>query len=162
MTPIPDPRHPMDGLILDEESLLLFQKVQEKGTKYSSFQRLSDEDSQTVPASDSAVTLSSLGDFEYQQGPIHLELWQKYYSALQSRPILVKSMTAFVLLGLADVIAQTIEIVRNLHPNLNYFRVMRFSFFGLAGAPWTHYYYDWLDRELPPTPQPWTWTTASM
>ena len=56
--------------------------------------------------------------------------------------------------------AQTIEIIRSLPgSSFDILRLLRFGFVGLAGAPWSHYYYAWLDKVLPPTQQPWTWTT---
>ena len=100
-------------------------------------------------------------------------LWSNYYEGLEKRPLLVKSITAFVLMGLADCFAQIVERIKEdgigttsttvttgLH-NMDWLRTLRFAIFGLVGAPWTHYYYYWLDTVLPPTIEPWTWTTAS-
>ena len=40
-------------------------------------------------------------------------------------------------------------------------RIIRFATFGLVlQAPWNHYYYQFLDTAIPPTPEPWTSTTA--
>lgn len=160
MAPYPEPHRPIHDFLLDEESLLLFQDSQKRYV-------LKSQDSSSTAPTDSVSHLS-LAEEEGDEwsSSICSSLWHKYYAALQTRPLLVKSITAFVLLGSADVFAQSIEIIRDLHKDdgsdciINWYRVSRFGFFGLAGAPWTHYYYAWLDRVLPPTPQPWTWTTA--
>jgi hypothetical protein len=104
-------------------------------------------------------------------------LWNSYYESLQRHPIVVKSVTAFVLLFLADLMAQGVEHLRGLSQIHNadpimattpsttpvdWLRALRFGVFGLLGAPWTHYYYHWLDTVLPPTEQPWTFTTFGM
>merc|ERR1711865_152128 len=45
--------------------------------------------------------------------------------------------------------------------DLDVARTVRFAFFGLVlQAPWNHFYYQILDGALPPTPEPWTITTA--
>ena len=158
-------------IVFDEESLLLFK---EKYALYSQDSYLS-----STAATDTA-SASSLEDADEKYDATTatddvatddepnqcMRLWEAYYAALTKYPLLVKSLTAFILLGFADVIAQTIERIRNMYHDddiypLNLYRVARFGFFGLAGAPWTHYYYDWLDTVLPPTVNPWTWTTAS-
>jgi hypothetical protein len=161
MAPFPDRRGPLEDFLLDEESLLLFEK---SNTSYAA------DSNSTSPTGDSASVLT-LGEDEDDDDDFSSSfwwnLWQKYYHALEDRPLVVKSITALILLGLADVIAQSIEIIREIHQedpsssSINWNRVARFGFFGLAGAPWTHYYYAWLDRVLPPTREPWTWTTFS-
>mmetsp|Transcript_8117 Transcript_8117/g.19622 ORF Transcript_8117/g.19622 Transcript_8117/m.19622 type:complete len:257 (+) Transcript_8117:180-950(+) len=159
-----------DGdIVFDEESLLLFHTAREKYALYSQDSYLS-----STTATDSA-SASSIDENEekYDTTTIDndncssrcLSLWESYYAALLEYPLLVKSLTAFVLLGFADVIAQCFERIRDRNSEdaimaLNLYRVARFGFFGLAGAPWTHYYYAWLDTVLPPTQNPWTWTTA--
>jgi hypothetical protein len=160
MAPFPDRRGPLEDFLLDEESLLLFEK---SNTFYTA------DSNSTEPTGDSAssLTLDEDENDDDLSSSFWWNLWQKYYHALQDRPLIVKSITAFVLLGLADIIAQWTEIIREIHQedpsssSLNWNRVARFGFFGLAGAPWTHYYYAWLDRVLPPTQEPWTWTTFS-
>jgi hypothetical protein len=89
--------------------------------------------------------------------------WRPYYSALDRHPLLIKSITAFFVLSLGDLTGQWIEHLRStekMSSNLDWSRVSRFAFFGLLGAPWTHYYFYYLDYFLPPTPQPFTRTTA--
>jgi hypothetical protein len=45
--------------------------------------------------------------------------------------------------------------------NIDIARISRFSFFGfILQAPWNHFYYLLLDGALPPTPEPFTSTTA--
>lgn len=156
-------------IVFDEESLLLFQVAREKYGLYSQDSYLS-----STAATDTASAFS-LDEEEKDESPMEnakcsrcLSFWEAYYAALLKYPLLVKSLTAFILLGFADVIAQSIERIRNSYKDdgndeiipLNIYRVARFGFFGLAGAPWTHYYYAWLDTVLPPTQNPWTWTTA--
>lgn len=166
MAPYPDRHRPLNDFLLDEESLLLFENTNKK--------KFYTQDSSTAPTGDDSASTNTLieddDDDDLSPPPsFWWTLWKAYYNGIQERPLLVKSLTAFVLLGMADIIAQTIEIIREIHHaesgdspySLNWFRVARFGFFGLAGAPWTHYYYAWLDRVLPPTQQPWTWTTFS-
>ena len=100
-------------------------------------------------------------------------LWQWYYERLLSHPVTVKSITAFVLMILADLCAQAIEHCHR-HGSIStaaadaaaggggdvdWLRTLRFGMFGLMGGCWTHYYYYYLDSWLPPTPSPWTCTT---
>eukprot|EP00934_Nitzschia_sp_Nitz4_P005064 Nitzschia sp. Nitz4//scaffold82_size85912//3498//7449//NITZ4_005123-RA/size85912-processed-gene-0.90-mRNA-1//1//CDS//3329558781//5054//frame0 len=135
----------------DEESLSLLSNVEKQS--YATLQTCDD---------DSASTFSE-GDFFWERPPSCLmRVWLLYYSALERKPLIVKSITALLLMGLADFGAQMVEHLRQIPYDhwVNVWRMLRFSTFGLMGAPWTHYYYDWLDRTLPPTPQPWTWTTA--
>lgn len=100
-------------------------------------------------------------------------VWQSYYRKLQSHPVTVKSLTAFVLMILADLSAQAVEHCRGVHEHdgpadghdgtgtghIDWIRASRFGVFGLMGGWWTHYYYFYLDTWLPPTPKPWTCTT---
>ena len=93
-------------------------------------------------------------------------LWKRYNSALDRNPVLVKSITAFFILGSGDLCAQTFEaclgtggmddtdIIR-----IDWPRASRFAAFGLFGAPWSHYYFHYLDHFLPPTDKPFTRTT---
>jgi len=85
--------------------------------------------------------------------------WIAYTDKLERWPLLVKSITAFFLLGLADVCAQGCQhqswtTSAPMAPKMswNWMRSLRFGIFGLLGAPWSHYYFDLLDRFLPPTP----------
>lgn len=131
------------------------------------------------------------------------EAWAAYNTALEENPLLVKSITASVILGAADLTGQFVEtqIKNNFYTNLgeaaessnnvvddisltgaredesslvaatttttaattsvDWARVGRFALFGLVlQAPWNHFYYLLLDGVLPPTPDPWTATTA--
>ena len=159
-------------IVFDEESVLLIRQEEPKYVLHSQDSYLS-----STVATDSASS-SSMGDDEGEEDEEEIDaiatpkcsrclgLWEAYYSSLTQYPLLIKSLTAFVLLGFADVIAQCIELVRDSRDQdsimgFNSYRVARFGFFGLAGAPWTHFYYAWLDTVLPPTQNPWTWTTAS-
>jgi len=85
------------------------------------------------------------------------EAWDSYNAALESSPLLVKSLTASVILGSADCAGQFIEKVtadeNAEQKELDLARVFRFFIFGLVlQAPWNHFYYLFLDGQIPPTP----------
>jgi Mpv17 / PMP22 family len=91
--------------------------------------------------------------------------WAAYIDAVESHPLLTKSITAAVILGAADLTAQFVEYIRGegaLEGNAapDWPRTLRFAVMGLIGAPWSHYYFYWLDRYYPPTVEPWTKVTA--
>ena len=111
------------------------------------------------------------------------EAWSAYNEALQSNPLLVKSVTACVILGFADLAGQALEArlkkqdvsaaitaAGNIDEQLqeegeqavvDFARTARFAFFGLVlQAPWNHFYYQLLDGAIPPTVEPWTATTG--
>ena len=89
--------------------------------------------------------------------------WEIYYSALEKWPLLVKSATAFLILGGGDLCAQAIEHLcgKSLSSGsgIDCLRTLRFGIVGLLGAPWSHYYFHFLDTILPPTSDPFTKTT---
>merc|ERR1719261_2359898 len=79
--------------------------------------------------------------------------WDAYNAALDSQPLLTKSLTACLLLSGADCAAQVIE--READAGIDFARVLRFAIFGLVlQAPWNHFYYLLLDGAIPPTPDP--------
>lgn len=87
--------------------------------------------------------------------------WDSYNQALEASPLLVKSVTASVILGAADFTGQQLEKQSQPDKELDLGRVARFAFFGLVlQAPWNHFYYTLLDGALPPTPDPLTATTG--
>jgi hypothetical protein len=86
-------------------------------------------------------------------------VWNHYYGHLEKRPLFVKSVTAFFIMGCADLCAQGIDHLRGTSGAVDWPRAARFGAFGLLGAPWTHYYFYYLDKGLPPTPEPFTRTT---
>ena len=94
------------------------------------------------------------------------DLWSSYLSALEAEPLLVKSLTAGVILGAADLSGQAIQQARAASSTtssggVDVARFLRFAFFGLAlQAPWNHFYYLFLDGALPPTEDPFTTTTG--
>ncbi|KAG7339491.1 Mpv17 / PMP22 family protein [Nitzschia inconspicua] len=93
------------------------------------------------------------------------EAWTSYNNALESNPLLVKSLTAGVILGAADLAGQVIQDVTSqketVRRDIDVGRTARFALFGLVlQAPWNHFYYQILDGAIPPTPEPWTATTA--
>lgn len=76
---------------------------------------------------------------------------ESYNQALESSPLLTKSITAGIILGLADFTGQKIEKNEKLNPE----RILRFVVLGLAlQAPWNHFYYQLLDSTIPPTSDP--------
>mmetsp|Transcript_38094 Transcript_38094/g.88646 ORF Transcript_38094/g.88646 Transcript_38094/m.88646 type:complete len:224 (-) Transcript_38094:940-1611(-) len=97
------------------------------------------------------------------------ELWNSYNAALETDPLLIKSVTAGVILGAADFTGQLLEDklisssidADSVDTEIDYGRVARFAFFGIVlQAPWNHYYYLALDAALPPTPDPLSATTG--
>jgi hypothetical protein len=173
------PMQPHHNDIVDEESLHLLVANISSGDykpqhRYCSFDdtlstsiissscdgELSDEDIPTTPTEANAPSLC------------YTKLWNAYSNKLEEYPLLVKSITALILMLLADLLAQGVENLRGIslqrhHDGadavillpVNWLRTLRFGVFGVLGAPWTHYYYYWLDTILPPTQYPWTWTT---
>lgn len=104
------------------------------------------------------------------------ELWNSYLDALESNPLLVKSITAGVILGAADLSGQAIQQATSAKEiaatedmmtstvggggGVDIARFVRFAFFGfILQAPWNHFYYLLLDGALPPTVDPFTSTT---
>ena len=61
-------------------------------------------------------------------------LWESYNVALERNPLLVKSLTAGVILGLADFAGQALENVQSEGNNraIDFARAARFSVFGLV------------------------------
>ena len=136
------------------------------------FSSLSVEESSSSSPSRLSKTSLYLAGFE--------EAWSSYLSALESDPLLVKSVTAGVILGAADLSGQAIQPalaataaggggdddVASSSPSaggkgVDVARFARFAFFGfILQAPWNHYYYQLLDGALPPTADPFTATTG--
>jgi len=102
------------------------------------------------------------------------EVWSSYLTALEADPLLVKSVTAGVILGAADLTGQAIQQAITIDTDnssesgdesasngVDFARFARFAFFGLVlQAPWNHFYYLLLDGALPPTDDPFTATTG--
>jgi len=88
--------------------------------------------------------------------------WTAYNVALETDPLLTKSVTAGVILGAADLAGQALENrMAELDKDVDWARAARFAFFGFVlQAPWNHFYYIMLDGALPPTPDPLTATTG--
>jgi peroxisomal membrane protein 2 len=116
---------------------------------------------------------SSLGDYEpidyreeYSSRTLGIASagWRRYNDALERRPLLVKSVTALIILGSGDLCGQGLERILGTASGaggggVDWPRAGRFGMFGLVGAPWAHYFYYYLDRFLPPTEKPFTRTT---
>lgn len=99
------------------------------------------------------------------------EAWSSYLTALEADPLLVKSITAGVILGAADLSGQAIQqamasdndgdAASETSSGVDIARFARFAFFGfILQAPWNHFYYQMLDGALPPTEDPFTATTG--
>ncbi len=87
------------------------------------------------------------------------EAWAAYNTALQTDPLITKSITASVILGAADLTGQALENRSKISSSIDWARSARFAFFGLVlQAPWNHFYYLLLDGVLPPTEDPFTAT----
>ena len=88
--------------------------------------------------------------------------WESYLNALETDPLLVKSVTAGVILGAADLAGQAIQSTTDEDAEgVDIARFARFAFFGfILQAPWNHAYYLLLDGALPPTEDPFTATTG--
>jgi peroxisomal membrane protein 2 len=97
------------------------------------------------------------------------EAWDAYNRALETDPLIVKSVTASVILGLGDLAGQALEKVRRGSDeddaddvSVDWARAARFAIFGLVlQAPWNHYYYLLLDGQIPPTPEPFSSTNIA-
>jgi hypothetical protein len=93
------------------------------------------------------------------------EAWGAYNIALEANPLVVKSVTAGVILGAADLTGQALENFRKKEgeesSSVDLARAVRFSIFGLIlQAPWNHFYFNILDGVLPPTANPFSLTTG--
>lgn len=90
------------------------------------------------------------------------DLWTSYNDALETNPLITKSITAGVILGSADFAGQAIEAkTKESSSSVDFARAARFAFFGfILQAPWNHFYYLLLDGALPPTDDPYTATTG--
>lgn len=99
-----------------------------------------------------------------------VEAWDSYNAALEASPLFVKSVTAGVILGAADLSGQALEAsLKEKDDNqavsedteIDWARAARFAFFGLVlQAPWNHFYYQLLDGQIPPTVEPFTPTNG--
>lgn len=99
-----------------------------------------------------------------------VEAWDAYNQALEASPLIVKSVTASIILGSADLAGQALERKRAVVDggsgvnngsisSIDWARCARFAFFGLVlQAPWNHFYYLLLDGQIPPTEDPFSAT----
>ncbi|EEC50981.1 predicted protein [Phaeodactylum tricornutum CCAP 1055/1] len=99
------------------------------------------------------------------------EAWSAYNGALEANPLIVKSVTAGIILGAADLAGQTLEDFQKKQEGdaqealeefgIDWLRSARFAIFGLVlQAPWNHFYYLALDGQIPPTTEPFTTTNG--
>jgi len=92
------------------------------------------------------------------------EAWDAYDQALEANPLIVKSVTASIILGAADLAGQAFEKQQrddDKDSEIDWARAVRFAIFGLVlQAPWNHFYYLLLDSKIPPTEEPFSPTNA--
>lgn len=117
---------------------------------------------QSHPSNGQHVSSSSHNSNTLGRSALHH--WDNYVVAVEKYPVTTKCITAAIILGTADMCAQGFEFIRMSHVvpiqgGVDWLRTARFAVFGLFGAPWSHFYFAWLDHYLPPSEQPWTWTT---
>jgi hypothetical protein len=112
---------------------------------------------------------ASLQSSQYQSSYRRGTSWENYVAAVEKYPIRTKCITALIIFVTADAFAQVVEYLLSLHDNdqpnrdrigIDWIRAMRFGALGLFGAPWSHYYFYWLDHFLPPSEDPFTTRTA--
>ena len=141
---------------MDEESGLLKQST----LRESTYQSTSNAPELSVESE--SVETNSLSSSWLQATKTHVrKLLSIYDDKLNTHPILTKCITAFFILGFGDLCGQLIDQLRgNLPPGIDWIRYLRFALFGMAGAPYTHYYFTALDAWLPPTEEPCSKTTA--
>lgn len=88
-------------------------------------------------------------------------LWSDYNLQLVAHPLTTKAITAAVIIGSGDAAAQQVERSRT-GDAFDGARYLRWALFGLVlQGPWNHAFYQLLDAVLPPTPDPFTATTAA-
>lgn len=128
---------------------------------------LSSSIKKTPTTTSSSSSIRNLQATQLALSPV--EAWTAYNEALEVQPLLVKSVTASVILGAADLAGQTLESklaegdenASASSTGIDIARTARFAIFGLVlQAPWNHFYYQYLDGVLPPTEEPWTPTTG--
>jgi len=88
-----------------------------------------------------------------------LDPWAAYNAALETEPLITKSITASIIIGAGDAAAQKVESMKSSQ-DFDLIRCLRWALFGLVlQGPWNHAFYLLLDSALPPTPDPFTLTT---
>ncbi|GAB5031407.1 peroxisomal membrane protein [Nannochloropsis oceanica] len=77
-------------------------------------------------------------------------LWTKYNAALETNPLLIKAMTSLTGFTLGDILAQ--KFVMPDEKGYDVMRTARLGSFGfLVHGPTGHYFYSWLDKQIPGT-----------
>jgi hypothetical protein len=75
-----------------------------------------------------------------------------YSQQLESRPIMTKSVTAGLIFGLSDLLAQSIEGSKDDNSKLDWTRMVASTLVGLLYfGPAAHYWYEWIFRLIPGT-----------
>lgn len=104
---------------------------------------------------------SSSAETELPHSNHFKKLWINYVVIVERHPLVTKSITATIILGGADLVAQGLEHARGVSSTvgIDWPRAARFACFGLFGAPWSHYYFHVLDHYIPPSTRPCSNTT---
>jgi hypothetical protein len=158
----------MKFLLIKYVALLLATEA----TAFSHSIRASTENPSFEQSVKSSLIARRTGRFasELALGPA--EAWSAYNQALESDPLLVKSITASVILGAGDLAGQALEDYQSREKagaariamedkGIDWARSARFAIFGLVlQAPWNHFYYQVLDAQIPPTQEPFTSTNG--
>jgi hypothetical protein len=106
-----------------------------------------------------STTFVHRGQSSLRLSPI--EAWDSYNRALESDPLVIKSLTASIILGAADLVGQSITPSGEGKRSTDWARTLRFAIFGFVlQAPWNHFYYKALDTAIPPTFEPFSLTNG--
>jgi len=158
-TMAPRPGNAGSSVTPDEETALNVPLLEHRSVSYDSIADADHETSSTQNNHDVVpppIPTQNNGD----DAPNDVKsIWSIYAEALDRNPLLVKSITAFFILGLGDLSGQGVEHLRGTSESgVDWPRMLRFGCFGLMGAPWSHCFYHWLDSVLPPTERPFSKT----
>jgi len=78
-------------------------------------------------------------------------LWTSYNAALEKNPMLIKAMTSLTGFTLGDILAQKF-VMPDEEKGYDLMRTVRLGSFGfLIHGPTGHYFYSWLDKQIPGT-----------
>nr|NP_001090480.1 uncharacterized protein LOC779393 [Xenopus laevis]AAI23161.1 MGC154358 protein [Xenopus laevis] len=78
-------------------------------------------------------------------------LWTKYNAALETNPLLIKAVTSLTGFTLGDILAQKF-VMPDKEKGYDLMRTVRLGSFGfLVHGPTGHYFYSWLDKQIPGT-----------
>jgi len=77
-------------------------------------------------------------------------LWESYQRSTEQRPLVTKMASSFVVLGMGDLLAQSIETARGTAHGWDKYRTLVYAVVGgTVSAPYLHFFYEWLEHKLP-------------